>query len=63
MPKPVVKFYGKAEESYGCGETFGMLYRADIRSFEKELHNEIGQIFIRTGCRKNGRLWKSRAAS
>lgn len=27
-------------------ETFGMLYFADIKSFEKELHSEIERILI-----------------
>lgn len=31
-------------------ETFGMLYAADIRTFETELHNEIEQVVILNQC-------------
>ena len=33
-------------DSFHGEETFGMLYFADIRSFEKELHSEIEKIII-----------------
>ena len=35
-----------APDSFNGDETFGMLYFADVRSFEKELHNEIEKIII-----------------
>ena len=39
--------YSVAEEGLpGSKETFGMLYYAEIRKFEKELHSEIEKIQI-----------------
>lgn len=35
-----------AENNFDGKETFGMLYYADIKSFEKELHSEIEKIMI-----------------
>ena len=35
-----------APDNFDGKETFGMLYFADIRSFEKELHSEIEKIII-----------------
>ena len=35
-----------APDNFNGKETFGMLYFADIRSFEKELHSEIEKIII-----------------
>ena len=35
-----------APDNFNGDETFGMLYFADVRSFEKELHNEIEKIII-----------------
>lgn len=34
-------------------ETFGMLYVADIKELEGELHNEIGNILITEKCPEN----------
>ena len=34
------------EEDSGTQETFGMLYYAEISSFEEELHSEIEKIVI-----------------
>lgn len=34
------------EDNFGGQETFGMLFFADIRSFEPELHSEIEKIII-----------------
>lgn len=41
-----VKGKNKVNEELGENETFGMLYFADIQSFEKELHSEIEKIVI-----------------
>ena len=35
-----------APDNFDGEETFGMLYYADILSFEKELHSEIEHIII-----------------
>ena len=35
-----------AEDNFDGVETFGMLYYADIKAFEKELHSEIEKIVI-----------------
>lgn len=43
--KPVCVYSVLRDNSYGQ-ESFGMLYYADIRSFEKELHSEIEKIII-----------------
>lgn len=41
-----VKGKTKVNEELDKEETFGMLYFADIKSFEKELHSEIERILI-----------------
>lgn len=35
-----------SEDNFDGQETFGMLYAADVQSFEPELHNEIEKIVI-----------------
>lgn len=35
-----------APDNFNGDETFGMLYFADVRSFEKELHSEIEKIIM-----------------
>ena len=35
-----------APDNFNGEETFGMLYYAEIRAFEKELHSEIEQIVL-----------------
>lgn len=35
-----------AEDNFDGEETFGMMYYADVRIFEKELHSEIEKIVI-----------------
>lgn len=44
--KPICVYSVIAEDNFGGEETFGMLYYADIRVFEEELHSEIGEIII-----------------
>lgn len=44
--KPVCVYSVTAPDNFNGEETFGMLYCADIRSFEKELHSEIERIVI-----------------
>lgn len=44
-----VKEKTRVDETLGKEETFGMLYFADIKSFEKELHSEIEKIMILEG--------------
>lgn len=39
--KPVCVYSVTAPDNYDGAETFGMLYFADIKEFEKELHSEI----------------------
>ena len=43
-PICVYSVTGKTQAVDSGEETFGMLYHAQIHSFEKELHNEIAQI-------------------
>lgn len=43
---PVCAYSVTAEDNYDGEETFGMLYYADIRSFEGELRHEIEKIII-----------------
>lgn len=38
--------YSVVRDEKSADESFGMLYYADIRSFEPELHSEIEKIFI-----------------
>ena len=42
--KPVCVYSVTEPDNFNGAETFGMLYRAEIRSFEKELHSEIERI-------------------
>lgn len=44
--KPVCVYSVIAEDNFDGEETFGMLYYADIKSFEPELHSEIEKIII-----------------
>lgn len=44
--KPICVYSVMAEGHFDGQETFGMLYYAEIRDFEKELHSEIEKIMI-----------------
>lgn len=44
--RPVCVYSVIAEDNSGGQESFGMLYYAEIRTFEKELHSEIEKIII-----------------
>lgn len=44
--KPVCVYSVTAEDNFNGEETFGMLYYAEIKTFEKELHSEIEKIII-----------------
>lgn len=44
--KPICAYSVIAENNFDGAETFGMLYYADINSFENELHSEIEKIVI-----------------
>lgn len=44
--KPVCVYSVTAPDNFNGEETFGMLYYADIHSFEPELHSEIERIVI-----------------
>lgn len=44
--KPVCVYSVAAPDNFNGEETFGMLYYADIHSFEPELHSEIERIVI-----------------
>lgn len=44
--KPVCVYSVVRENEGQSNETFGMLYYADIKSFERELHSEIEKIII-----------------
>lgn len=43
---PICVYSVIAEDNYNGEESFGMLYFADIRTFEPELHSEIEKIII-----------------
>ena len=43
---PVCAYSVTAPENFGGAETFGMLFFADIESFEPELHSEIEEIAL-----------------
>lgn len=43
---PVCVYAVTAPDNFDGEETFGMLYYADIQTFEKELHSEIEKIII-----------------
>lgn len=44
--KPICSYSVTASDNFHGEETFGMLYFADVRTFEKELHSEIEKITI-----------------
>lgn len=44
--KPACVYSVTAPDNFDGKETFGMLYFADIKSFEKELHSEIEKIVV-----------------
>lgn len=44
--KPICVCSVTAPDNFKGQETFGMLYCADIKTFEKELHSEIEKIII-----------------
>ncbi len=44
--KPICVYSVLSEDNFDGEETFGMLFCADVKSFEKELHNEIEKIEI-----------------
>lgn len=44
--KPICVYSVIAEDNFDGEESFGMLFYADIKSFEKELHSEIERIMI-----------------
>lgn len=43
---PICVYSVTAPDNYDGKETFGMLFFADIKTFEKELHSEIEKIHI-----------------
>lgn len=47
--EPVCVYSVTAEDNFDGQETFGMLFLADIFSFEKELHSEIESICVLDG--------------
>lgn len=44
--RPVCVYSVTAPDNFDGEETFGMLFYADIKAFEKELHSEIEKIVI-----------------
>ena len=44
--KPVCVYSVTAPWNFGGQETFGMLFYAEVKAFEKELHSEIERIVI-----------------
>ena len=44
--EPVCVYSVTAPGIFNGQEVFGMLYCADVKAFEKELHSEIGQIYV-----------------
>lgn len=44
--RPVCVYSVTAPDNFDGAETFGMLFFADVRSFEEELHSEIERIVI-----------------
>lgn len=44
--KPVCVYSVIADDNFNGDETFGMLYFAEIREFERELHSEIEKIIL-----------------
>ena len=47
--RPVCVYSVTAPGNFDGQETFGMLFRADVRAFEKELHSEIERIAVMDG--------------
>ena len=47
--RPVCVYSVTAPRNFDGEETFGMLFYADVKAFEKELHSEIERIVIRDG--------------
>ncbi|MCI5873484.1 MAG: NUDIX domain-containing protein [Clostridiales bacterium] len=43
---PICVYSVTAKDNFDGEETFGMLYYADVRTFEAELHSEIEKIII-----------------
>lgn len=44
--EPICVYSVTADYNFDGAETFGMLYFADIKEFESELHSEIEKIFL-----------------
>lgn len=44
--RPVCVYSVTAEDNFDGQESFGMLYFAEIRAFEQELHSEIEKIVV-----------------
>lgn len=44
--QPICVYSVTAPDNFDGEETFGMLYFADIKSFEKELHSEIEKVVL-----------------
>lgn len=44
--KPVCVYSVTAPDNFDGNETFGMLYYAEIKEFEKELHSEIEKVVL-----------------
>ena len=51
--RPVCVYSVTAPWNFDGRETFGMLYYADVKAFEKELHSEIERIVIRDDLPEN----------
>ena len=51
--RPVCVYSVTAPDNFNGEETFGMLYRAEIRRFEAELHSEIERIVLMDGLPEN----------
>lgn len=51
--KPVCVYSVIAGDNFDGEESFGMLYFAEIKSFEKELHSEIEKIILSEGPAEN----------
>ena len=57
--EPVCVYSVTAPWNFDSRETFGMLFFADVKTFEKELHSEIERIVILMICRRPGHIRKS----
>ena len=44
--KPICVYSVIQSDNFDGKETFGMLFYADVKTFEKELHNEIEKIIF-----------------